>query len=194
MAPVPSMPPILLTFDNADIVNCKLRGPDGAVEYETIHEGGLSLISRPIKVIARSGLSGTINLRLESFEIGGIELPTSALKAQWKHRGARMWHWSNQRYVIHFKEKQWMVGVIHGSISAKYASPPQARPTDGTPTDALEALDQNPWNAPPIAALHLYKPAVLALASEIQDDRFATERLFLVMLLLSSEFKRLVMN
>ncbi|KAJ7107051.1 hypothetical protein C8R44DRAFT_744919 [Mycena epipterygia] len=169
------MASVPLKFEVEDLLNSALVGPDGTVEYTTASETKSKSRGPTTTIVAKSGLRGVIDRRAKTFEIGGATRPTGELKRRLKH-GEREWKWSESKihYLTRYswKDHEWTMRVIH------------ARPTWGWDDPTDEFVEPQP------VARFTPNSRVLSFASAFQNDALATERLFLLMVLLSSEIRR----
>ncbi|KAJ7472889.1 hypothetical protein B0H11DRAFT_1344352 [Mycena galericulata] len=169
-----------LKFEAWDIINSGLVAPDGVVEFTTTTPAGYYIYRQTI-IVSLSGLRAAINWHPKTFAIGGIERPWSELKKVIGNPLSskfRVWHWSDTRYTVRYArdpDGQMRYIVRQTREDGKWEKDPSAASTD------LARLS-------PIIT-HFFEPpenAMLYLSPKLED----TERMFILLLLLTSDTKQ----
>ncbi|KAF7362802.1 hypothetical protein MVEN_00630000 [Mycena venus] len=161
------MPSTHLTANDQDILNTTLTAIDGTVQYTIMTQMKIFGRRDPTHVVARSGQEGIIDWREKTIRIGQNERPVAYLK---QHRGGmfsskRQWSWTDIAYTVKYEDnRDWTATPISESVEV-------AR---------LRSRNE-----------HLFRssdPAIVWFSEDIPND---TEKMFLLLVLLYSEVRRL---
>ncbi|KAJ6483073.1 hypothetical protein DFH09DRAFT_1461588 [Mycena vulgaris] len=156
-----------LTFTDEDLLSSLLVGADGAVHYTTSTTHGL-LRRKVTTVTVGGGLVGLVDWRAKTFAIGGVQRKWHDLKTRvgGMFSSEREWRWADRAYKVKYNYR-------NTELLARSAS--------GTVADTVRFTTYHP---------HLLRDSEHAAVHFPLDLRDATERMFLLLVILQTEIQQ----